>query len=237
MRRRTLLAAGAVVTVGLAGCSTFANRSPEEEDPESAVQDLFAAVDDGDAEAANGLIGEDASISTISQAEASRLGEANVSVESIEVLNETADRADVRVAFTVTGPEAESVATNERVFELRKRDGSWVLWNWQLGTGSTATRSSTPQVNWEWRDDPEGDLVTLTHAGGDHVNEPGRFVVREDRGTVYGTLEEIVGEEVRVGDSGTINVENQVGTIQLVWQAPESDRTPVVASHEYNVSD
>lgn len=107
-------------------------------------------------------------------------------------------------------------------------------------TGTTTTdpgSESPPQVDWGWTDDPEDDIVVLTHYGGDRVDDPSRIVTREHRGSEYGSLDEqFDGERMSAGDEARVDVPaDSGGNIELVWRSSDGAQSQILDTHTYDV--
>ncbi|WP_248517875.1 hypothetical protein [Salinarchaeum laminariae] len=120
-RRRFLTTATSVSIATLAGCSgLLGGDGGGRSDPEKRVVNFYAAIDDGDADAARSMIHPDGPLAE--NPSVSGFGGATISIESTSLLEESDGEATVEYDLVVNDEEL----TNEHV--LRKRDGEWLIW-------------------------------------------------------------------------------------------------------------
>lgn len=125
-RRRYLGATAAVVSVGLAGCNDILGGGGGG-GPEAAVERFADAMDRGDREAMENLIHPDSpQAGQLTNQTVSGLAEADVTLESTEVVEQGDGRATVNV--TITLPANGQEQTTEQQWELRTHEGEWKLY-------------------------------------------------------------------------------------------------------------
>lgn len=125
-RRQYLGGSAAVLTAATAGCSGLLGGGGGG-DPAASVETYLNAIDEGDAETANGLLHPDGSATEISDEQAEQLSAATITVESTEVLEQGDGRADVEVSFTMGFDGQENSQTS--LVELQTHDGEWKLYS------------------------------------------------------------------------------------------------------------
>lgn len=241
MHRRTYLAASVLSLTGLAGCTAdfpapLGDDDPEGDvgdDPEATVRAFVNALDSGDRARANELIHTDSPRDEVTEDSIARGESVTFTVRSTELVGQADDRAAVRAELTLSdGSESRSYAL---VFELRTEVGRWRIWDQRPPSADdeTDTRRRPPQVTWGFTDRPDSDAVTITHQGGDRIENPALISALVD-GTTVGTLHDVIGNPVSAGDSGTVGVPpDTADTLLLVWES--EDDTAVLAQHEYDV--
>jgi len=104
--------------------------------PKGAIKDYADAVNDNDADAYNDLAHPDGSMSAGSVTDAQLEG-LSVSINSMEVVEESSDRAVVRVEAesTLSGDGEEMSSTSTTRFELRKHEGEWKIYSSETVSG------------------------------------------------------------------------------------------------------
>ena len=126
MKRRRVLLGVSTATAGLlAGCFGDSN------DPESAMERYYDALEEGDVEAMNELIHPEAPFGRIDEAEFEeyeQLGEGlELDVQEIELVEEGEDEAIVESTVEHDHPELGVETTHDRN-TLRTHDGEWLLY-------------------------------------------------------------------------------------------------------------
>lgn len=116
--------AAAVGMAGLAGCSGFLGGGGG--GPKDAIRDYVSAANDADAETANGLLHPDGNVAELSQQELAVFEAADLSIDSMEVLEETEERADVEVTLTISGGGMDETSTGQ--WDVRTHDGEWRIY-------------------------------------------------------------------------------------------------------------
>ena len=125
-RRRFVAGAGAVGAAGLAGlagCSGFLGGGG----PKATVRNYVKAANNANAEKANGFLHPEGQASELTQQQLSMFEEATVSVKSMEVLEESDQRADVEVTVKISLGGMEETTTGQ--WELRKYEGEWRIYS------------------------------------------------------------------------------------------------------------
>lgn len=131
MQRRGYL--GAVISVGsiaIAGCESLpslTNRLPED-GPDGAVVNFFQALNEGNVDEADEYLHDaHGSITDVwSQSVLDRFEELDLTIEEVEVLDESGDEATVELAYSV--PQSDDERTER--FELILSAGDeWVIWS------------------------------------------------------------------------------------------------------------
>lgn len=120
--RRFLLASTATaVTATIAGCFGGGD------DPENVIEEFTRRTDNGDVEGVNELIADDAPMDNWNHEDAAQMEVWDVELTHLETLEEDDDTASVEMTFRIdTGNQ---VVSETRVYELRKIDGEWLLWD------------------------------------------------------------------------------------------------------------
>ena len=125
-RRQFVAGAGGIAAVGLAslaGCSGFLGGGG----PKATVRNYVKAANNANAEKANGFIHPEGQASELTQQQLSMFEEATVSVDSIEVLEQTEQRADVEVTVKISLGGMEETTTGQ--WELRTYEGEWRIYS------------------------------------------------------------------------------------------------------------
>lgn len=156
MRRRHFVASSAVVATGLTGCMGLLGGTDDRDDPEAVVREFVAAMDEGDRKTANDLIHGDSPEGEVSEAEAERTAELEVTLEGTELLEENDDTARVRVELTLS--DGTNTQTRELIYELRTEDGDWKIWD-ESSAGSA--EPDPPQAGASIDSDPEENTITV----------------------------------------------------------------------------
>ncbi|WP_340101617.1 hypothetical protein [Salinibaculum salinum] len=128
--RRALLKYGGGVAGGaglLGGGWLFYDRLLRERTPQETVRQYYAALDNGNEEKANGLIHEDSPVSGNSETFISIAEQADLTVQEVEVVDQSDDQATVRVTVHIEYDTSEE-DTQTVTRTLRKSDGMWKLW-------------------------------------------------------------------------------------------------------------
>ncbi|AGN01636.1 hypothetical protein L593_08455 [Salinarchaeum sp. Harcht-Bsk1] len=121
-RRRFLSAATAATTAAMAGCSgLLGGDGGGKSAPEQTVEDLYAAIDAGNAEEARSYIHPDGPLAE--NPAVAGFGDAHIAIESTTLVEKTDSRATVEYVLVVNDEEL----TNEH--ELRKHEGEWLVWD------------------------------------------------------------------------------------------------------------
>ena len=134
MKRREFLTVAAVSSLAVTGCLHADEDEPDEGegtgDPETTVRSFIEALDAGDAEAVNALIHPDGEVPPLSEGDAEQFGQADWTVEETEITDQTDETATVRSRLTIGIPVPDSEPQTEDVeWELRLRDGEWLVWD------------------------------------------------------------------------------------------------------------
>ncbi|SNZ12394.1 flagellin N-terminal-like domain-containing protein [Natronoarchaeum philippinense] len=103
------------------------------------------------------------------------------------------------------------------------------------------SQESAPQVQWDWSDDAGANEVTLSHGGGDTVNNPGQISVTGD------ATEQTLGssgiggsfaDSITAGDSEVVpgTSGGSTGTITLIWESSDGSQSTELSSHDYDLT-
>lgn len=126
-RRQYVAGVAAVATAGVAGCSDILGGGSGGGDPQSTIRAFVDAATSGEIEDANELIHPDAPAPQVTQQQSNSMQQLDMSIESMEVIEEGEEMAMVSVTFSVTSQEGSGTITNE--FELRTHEGEWRIWS------------------------------------------------------------------------------------------------------------
>jgi len=115
------------------------------------------------------------------------------------------------------------------------------------------SQESAPQVQWDWADEPstfsdssgnsfEGS-VTVSHGGGDTVNNPGQITLSADGNTTATsptdpTLD-TYHDTWQSNDEAFIYIndgESNTGTATLIWESSDGSQSTELSSHDYDLS-
>ena len=149
-RRRILIAAAAAVS-SVAGCSqtsdgndgqgntenatpsTTARQEPTTsqttaETPKEAVRSYLTAIFAGEVQAANALIHPDGNASKYTEEAAERNKALNLTIQSLEITEESENTATVNTVVTLENPEADEEATRSQIYYLQTDNGTWKIY-------------------------------------------------------------------------------------------------------------
>lgn len=134
MRRRTFLAS-TTVSACLAGCMGLVSDSPTD-----VVDQWITRLYEGNVEAANDLLHEDAPREPVPTKNADVLAEREKTME-LTLEEKTEESAIVTVDLTYTVPSIDDVSERSDTVrvELRPEDGSWRIWDWSSERGGRQT--------------------------------------------------------------------------------------------------
>lgn len=235
MRRRSYLAGSVGLIGGLAGCAGIlgdSGGSGDPSDPDEVAAAFIEAIADGDVAAANDLLHPESPGSEVDQSTVEEFQSRDASVDdvTVEFRNDTTARVDVVVRANTEDGDSGTVTFP---FELRKRDGEWLVYEDLSATGSPPR---APQVQWESseRTDADGSVtaVTFTHGGGDTVPS-GTLSVHADASAATATD----GTDVTAGTTLTAPTDGRGNSIaastafELVWSDPDGGDSQVLVSH------
>lgn len=234
MRRRSFLAASAGALAGLGGCSgLLGDGDSGDRGPAETVEAFFETAASGDAAAANEYVHPDSPLGSMEPEDAAELAAADPTIEEAEVRNRSGDTAEVRVVFSADVPDGGGRETTELVFELRRVDGEWLLWDSAAAGGSQV--EPAPQAIWDVSEQQrETGVVALDflHNGGDTV-EVQRLTV--EAGGAVAAPGDATGDLV-AGDSLTVLLDADGDPlaagddVQLVW-TDDAGHSSVIAQH------
>jgi len=145
--------------------------------------------------------------------------------------------------------DATSVSTADASVTLSTDDSEAVpiilvavVGSFVLGLGQRQQGPVSPQVMFEFSYDAEAGIVTVTHAGGDHVRADALFVRGRGIGAASGadvtapgpwagSTSGEVGDApaVTAGDSVTVGVTGGDYELRLVWESPDGSTSAVLA--------
>ena len=181
-RRRYLVAA--VGVAGLSGCQDVLSGSdgpsgddgsddesddtPESEStgPKEVVTTFYRALNQGEFEAANERLHSETLEQPVTEDRYSQFAENELSVESVEMLEDGESKAIVRTDIRIQPPDGSEPITDSLEIELRTENGDWRLYasGSRVQYGDTETQEATPD-----RDDRSG-------SGPEPTGEPTRVV-------------------------------------------------------------
>jgi halocyanin-like protein len=223
MRRRTALrATGTALCFAVAGCVGNDDSDSSSGNPESAavgaensdtdaessdssdsgasfgqssgvramVEDLFEAFGTGDPETINSYLHEESPLDQMDEEGVSGYEENPPEIGEMDVVDVSDGRAKVEITLkTANGNESRAI-----IFELRKSDGEWKLWDTQSADGG----EEMPRAAFSFEFD--GETVEITHDAGDSIPADTLFV----RGSCLenGSWRELDG--AISGDDGTV---------------------------------
>lgn len=237
MQRRSFLAGAVGVAGGLAGCSGLLPGSGDSnggggDGPAATVRDLYEEFLDGNVGGANAYIHSDAEIDPLTQSAADRFQALDVRVESVEVVEQSDDRATVEVTISAVpdGSSERQTLPSSRL-ELRTENGEWKVFDDGSSEGPSA-----PSVQWDSseRTDADGSVtaVVFEHGGGDTV-QSGTLSARVSGSSAAapGGNNVATGTALVVPTEGTGNSMAASTEIVLVWTDPEEGNSQILASH------
>lgn len=205
MRRRHFVASSAVVATGLTGCMDLLGGTDDRDDPEAVVREFVAAMDEGDRKTANDLIHGDSPEGEVSEAEAERTAELEVTLEETELLEENDDTARVRVELTLS--DGTNTQTRELIYELRTEDGDWKVW--EERSADDSAEPERPQAAVTIDSDTEENTITVKFVANNNADYVEATVDADDAPGWEddGRLEEVGGTDTfRAGSDGSYPV-------------------------------
>lgn len=235
MQRRTFLAVSVGAVGSLAGCSGILGDSGGDSDPSSpdeVARAFVEAIVEGDVAGANDLLHPDSPDVEVGQSNVESFQSVDASVEDVTVESRNDSSATVHVLISGTTEDGDS-GTVTFPFELRRRDGGWLVYEDLRATGSPPR---APAVQWETseRTDADGSVtaVTFMHGGGDTVPS-GTLSARVD-GVVASTpsgSDVMAGTTLVVPTDGGGNSMSESTEIALVWSDPDGGDSQTLAAH------
>jgi halocyanin-like protein len=161
-------------------------------------------------------------VSADSAAEFSKL---EFSIETIEVTEQTEDRAVVDVSFSEQS--AEAVRMLDTVV-LRPSDGEWRIYSFE--TNQSQQRSPNAAFEFEQKE----DTLTITHTSGDSIPAD-ELSIRGDGLATTGSWDALGGEtddegNVTAGLGVSVPVTNSTVEVQVVWESSDSDASATLAA-------
>ena len=100
-----------------------------ETSPKEAVRSYLTAVFSGEVQAANALIHPDGSASEYTEEAAERNEALNLTIESLEITEESENTATVNTVVILESPEADEEVRRSQVYHLRTEDGAWKIYS------------------------------------------------------------------------------------------------------------
>lgn len=191
--------------------SPASTREYDDSSPSATVRSFVYARQDGNGEAANGLLYDDGNVSPI-DVDPDELQQVAPEIETISVVQENRDTATV--AAVLYTPEIDEIDTNQ--FELITIGGSWRI--------GDIINLSTTQPAISFRFDRDGQTVEIIHGAGDAIRA-GSLHIRGPGVLGTGTWDEITdgvgpNDLVVPGDSTTVEVDTEY-TVQILWESGE----------------
>jgi len=152
MERRQYLVVAAAALSSVAGCSQASDGADEQEStetttsatteqpetttaqttaetPKEAVRSYLTAVFSGDVQAANALIHPDGNASEYTEDAAERNEEIALTIESVEITDESENTATVSVVASLNNPEADGAVKRSQIFTLQTDGGTWKIYD------------------------------------------------------------------------------------------------------------
>jgi hypothetical protein len=149
-RRQVLIAAAAAVS-SLAGCSQTSEgdsgqgptenappsttarpepttSQPIAETPKEAVRSYLTAIFSGDVQGANARIHPDGDVSEYTEGAAERNEEINLTIQALEITEESENTATVTAVVTLENPEADEAVTRSQIYSLQTDNGTWKIY-------------------------------------------------------------------------------------------------------------
>jgi len=104
------------------------------------------------------------------------------------------------------------------------------------------SQESAPQVQWDWSDNStdfggvEGN-VTVTHGGGDTINNPGQISVSADGNSTTDMTLADWHSTWSANDDARIVIESETtGTATLTWSSSDGSQSTELSNHDFDVS-
>jgi len=97
-------------------------------DPTIVVREFYAALDDGNRDAANDLIHSEARDVTVTRQTIEAMDEVSLAVENVRLVEEGIDSATVQATVTFSPAGTEQEQSNQVRIELRPEDGRWRIY-------------------------------------------------------------------------------------------------------------
>lgn len=234
MHRRAFLLGSIGCLGGIAGCAGIGERFGEESDdpaPARRARTFLNRAGDGDRDGARALLHPNATWSESVETEEllAAHDHANTTVDDVEVLERSDDRATVRLTYTSFPDADHGGIQQEGEIQLRRRDGEWLVYGSPPEDEPEDPRS--PRARWEaetaTNDDGQVTAVRFEHQGGDTI-EGARLSVRaggaraiapEDGGQIA------TGSLVVAPLDGDGQAPSAGTTLRLVWADDGSETT------------
>lgn len=137
MRRRTYLSASLGVLAGLAGCLDDIGppdervSPPEPLGPTETVEAFYDAIIAGDPEEANEYLHPVGQLPEFTESRVEQIDETDPSYRNATVVERTDDSATVSIEITTE--EETGAVTAERIYELHRFEGEWLLYDSRPG--------------------------------------------------------------------------------------------------------
>lgn len=189
-RRRVIAASASILATGVAGClgGTESEADPDTNTSENTtdettttssdteanvdveagketIQAFFEALNDGDVEAAEGLLAESADPRIVPSED--ELEGVEFTVVSIELLEEKENATTFEVQWEVDGDTGNRPTEGTTIFELIREDGEARIQDTEAVGARNGVRSPMLKVEFDY--DSEMQNIELIHDGGDHI--------------------------------------------------------------------
>ncbi|WP_168654462.1 hypothetical protein [Halorubrum sp. PV6] len=118
--------------LGYSSCSTAeptTSESTVEASPKEAVRSYLTATFSGEVQAANALIHPDGNVSEYTEEAAEQSESFNLTIESLEIAEESEDTATVNAVISANNIETDEQLRRSVVYQLRTDGGTWKIYN------------------------------------------------------------------------------------------------------------
>jgi hypothetical protein len=260
VRRRSLLrAAGAAVTVGLAGCTSedgesstpsTSGESGVDSDLRTPIAEFVTAFDDGDKQA---IIDAYHPNSPFVPNRDNIYFPQSAALDDLTVVERSSDSAVLRADVTLTDDSGETEQV-VHTYELRPNDGEWDIYIFVVGTelpdtgtetgGETGTEAPSVAFQTEYEESQsEGaatGVLTITHTSGDTLDASNVSIRGSGIVAVDGAAPDVTSpntrwatatgvEEIAAGNAITVGVEADY-EVFVVWESGDSSTTLAASS-------
>lgn len=113
-------------------CSTAEQTTPQttvETSPKEAVRSYLTAIFSGKVQAANALIHPDGNVSEYTEEAAERNKDITLTIESLEITEESENTVTVNTVVSLDNPEADEEVRRSQVYYLRTDDTTWKIYS------------------------------------------------------------------------------------------------------------
>jgi halocyanin-like protein len=193
--------------------------------PVAVVESFFEGYRAGDAERINGFLHPEGPEPPSSD-DTAELSELEFSIETLDVTEQTEDRALVDVTFSEQSDEAVRVLDT---IVLRPSEGEWKIYSFET---SRSQQPQAPAAAFEI--EQEDDAVTITHTSGDSIPAT-ELSIRGDGLAATGSWEALGGEtddegNVTAGLGVSVRTTASVVEVRVVWEDQDTDSAATLTS-------